>query len=158
MRADWLQVSPWLDCRPSDSREQSRRSSLGSEPFTVPSDEVRLAAGVSTTRLQTKRLSGSQWKKLNEVKKMKEGTWTIEKPTGKTPSSQNIGLFDGDPTCRFCGSETETAHHNICRCEALACQRYKFFVKLFVEPKDKSMALLKDLCLFVRGTGLMNQC
>jgi hypothetical protein len=113
-------VSLRIDCRPSDSWEQSGRSSLGSEPFTVPSDEVRLAAGVFTTRLQTKRLLGVQWKKLIKVKKMKEGTWTVVKPTGKTPS-QDMGLFDGDLTCRFCGSETETAHHIICRCEALAC-------------------------------------
>jgi hypothetical protein len=85
------------------------------------------------TRLQTKRLLGVQWKKLIKAKKMKEGIWTVEKPTGKTPSSQDMGLFDGDPTCRFCGSETETAHHIICRCEALARQCYKFFGKLFVE-------------------------
>jgi hypothetical protein len=88
---------------------------------------------------------------------MKEGTWTVVKPTGKTRSSQDMGLFDGDPTCRFCWSETETVHH-ICRCEVLARQQYKFFGKLFVEPQDKSMALMKELCLFVRGTGLMNQC
>jgi hypothetical protein len=99
-----------------------------------------------------------QWKKLIKVKKMKEGTWTVVKLTGKTPSSQDMGLFDGDPTCRFCGSETQTAHHIICCCEALAHQSYKFFGKLFVEPKARSMALWKDLCLFVRGTGLMNQC
>jgi hypothetical protein len=49
-----------------------------------------------------------------------------------------MGLFDGDPTGIFCGSETETAHHNICRREALARQRYKFFGKLFVEPKIKA--------------------
>jgi hypothetical protein len=158
MRTDWLQVSQWLDFRPSDSREWRGRSSLGFEPFAVPSDEDRLAAGVSMTRLQTKRLSGAQWKKLIKAKKMMEGTWTFEKPTGRTPSSQDMDLFDGDPTCRFCGSETETAHHIICRCEALARQRYTFFGKLFVEPKDKSMAFLKDLCIFVRGTGLMNQC
>jgi hypothetical protein len=125
--------------------------------YTFPSEEVRLAAGVSTTRLQTKRLSEARRKKLIMVKKMKEGTWTVVKPTGKTPSSQDMGLFDGDPTCRFCGSEPETAHHN-CRCEALARQRYKFFGKLFVEPKDINTASLKDLRLFVRGTGLMNQC
>jgi hypothetical protein len=63
------------------------------------------------TTMQTKRLSGAQWKKLIKAKKMKEGTWTVEKPTGKTPSSQDMGLLDGDWTCRFCGSETETAHH-----------------------------------------------
>jgi len=25
-----------------------------------------------------------------------------------------IGLFDGDPVCRFCGMETETVQHIIC--------------------------------------------
>jgi hypothetical protein len=69
-----------------------------------------------------------------------------------------MGLFDGDPTCRFCRLETETVFHIICCCEALAHQRYNFFGKLFAEPKDKSTASLKDLCLFVRGKGLMNLC
>ena len=35
-----------------------------------------------------------------------------------------MSLFDGDPTCRFCRTETETEQHIICRCEALAGQRY----------------------------------
>ena len=35
-----------------------------------------------------------------------------------------VGLFDGDPICRFCGMETETVQHIICCCEALAGQRY----------------------------------
>jgi hypothetical protein len=69
-----------------------------------------------------------------------------------------MGLFEGDPACRFCGSETESVHHIICSCEALAQQRYKFFGKMFVEPRDIRMASLEDLCLFVRGTGIMNQC
>jgi hypothetical protein len=69
-----------------------------------------------------------------------------------------MGLFDGDPTCRFCRSETETVYHIICHCEVLARQCYKFFGKLFAEPKDISMTSLKDPCLFVRGTGLINQC
>jgi hypothetical protein len=46
-----------------------------------------------------------------------------------------MGMFDGDPTCRFCRKETETAQHIICCCEALACQRYNVFGNLFVEPK-----------------------
>ena len=71
---------------------------------------------------------------------------------------KTMGLFDGDPTCRFCGADTETVHHIICGCEALALQRYKFLGKMFVEPRDISLALLKDLCLFVRSTGIMNQC
>jgi hypothetical protein len=32
-----------------------------------------------------------------------------------------VGLFDGDPTCRFCRKETETVQHIICCCKALAC-------------------------------------
>jgi hypothetical protein len=66
-----------------------------------------------------------------------------------------MGLFDGNPDCRFCKMETETVYHIICCCEALAHQRYNFCGKFFVLPKDISMASLKDLCLFVRDTGLM---
>jgi hypothetical protein len=81
--------------------------------------------------------------------------------TGHAPVRKHlniIGLFDGDPICRFCRSDTETVHHIMCCCKALARQCYKVFGKLFAEPKDISMASLKDLCLFVRGTGLMNLC
>jgi hypothetical protein len=43
--------------------------------FSVPSsDEERLAAGISTNRLQTKRLSGAQRKRLIRERKMREGT------------------------------------------------------------------------------------
>ena len=35
-----------------------------------------------------------------------------------------MGLFDGDPICRFCRTETETVQHIICCCETLARQRY----------------------------------
>jgi len=48
-----------------------------------------------------------------------------------------MGKFDRDPVCRFCGTETETAQHIICCCEALARQRYNVFGSLIVEPKDK---------------------
>jgi hypothetical protein len=63
-----------------------------------------------------------------------------------------VGLFDGDPTCRFCRKETETVQHIICCCKALARQRFN----VFVEPKDISTASVKDLCLFIRSTGLLN--
>jgi hypothetical protein len=69
-----------------------------------------------------------------------------------------MGLFDGDPTCRFSRMETETVYHIICCCEALAHQHYNFFGKLFAEPEDISTASLKDLYLFIRDTGLMNLC
>jgi hypothetical protein len=69
-----------------------------------------------------------------------------------------MGLFGGDPTCRFCRMETEIVHHIICCCEALARQSYNFFGKLFAEPQDISTPSLKDLCLFIRDAGLTNLC
>ena len=65
-----------------------------------------------------------------------------------------VGLFDGDPICRFCGMETETVRYIICCCEALARQRYNVFGRLTVEPKDISTASVRDLCLFIRGAVL----
>ena len=67
-----------------------------------------------------------------------------------------MGLFNWDPTCRFCKMETETVQHIICCCEALARQRYNVFGKLIVETEDINTASVKDLCLFIRGTGLLN--
>ena len=67
-----------------------------------------------------------------------------------------VGLFDGDPTSRFCRKETETVQHIICYCQALACQRYNVFGNPLVGPKDISTASVRDLCLFIRGTGLLN--
>ena len=75
-------------------------------------------------------------------------------PVKKHPSI--IGLFDGDPDCRFCKMETEIVYHIICCCETLARHHCNLFGKFFVEPKDISMASLKDLSLFIRDTGLMN--
>jgi hypothetical protein len=49
------------------------------------SDEERLAAGISTIGLQTKRLSGAQRKRLIREREMREGTWT-EKKTSKKNS------------------------------------------------------------------------
>jgi hypothetical protein len=67
-------------------------------------------------------------------------------------------LFDGDPTCSFCRKETETVQHIICCCEALAHQCYNIFGNPFVEPKDMSTVSVRDLCLFIRGTGVLNLC
>jgi hypothetical protein len=69
-----------------------------------------------------------------------------------------MGLFEGDPTCRFCRKEADTVQHIICGCEALAGQRYNVFGYPFVEPKDISTASVRDLCLFIKGTGLINLC
>jgi len=81
--------------------------------------------------------------------------------TGHAPVKghmQIMGLFSGDPSCRFCKMETETVQHITCCCEALACQRYNIFGKPFVEPKDISTASLRDLCLFIRDTEILNLC
>jgi hypothetical protein len=67
-----------------------------------------------------------------------------------------VGLFGGDPTCRFCRKETETVQHIICCCEALARQRYNVFGNLFVEPKEISTATVRDVCLYIKGTRLLN--
>jgi hypothetical protein len=69
-----------------------------------------------------------------------------------------MDLYEGDPTCRLCRKETETVQHIICCCEALAGQRYNVFGNLFVEPKDISTASVRELCLFIRGIGLLNVC
>jgi hypothetical protein len=66
-----------------------------------------------------------------------------------------MGLFEGDPTCRLCRKETETVQHIVCCCKAVAGQRYNVFGNPFVEPKDISTASVRDLCLFIRGTGLL---
>ena len=57
----------------------------------VSSDEEKLAAGILTIGLQTKRLSGAQRRKLMKAKKMKEGTWTERKPPRKTTPLQDKG-------------------------------------------------------------------
>jgi hypothetical protein len=46
--------------------------------------------------------------------------------TGNAPVRGHLrimGLFSGDPSCRFCRMETETVQHITCCCEALARQR-----------------------------------
>jgi hypothetical protein len=72
--------------------------------------------------------------------------------TGHAPVRRHLnimGLFKGDPTCRFCRKETETVQHIICCCEALARRHYNVFGNPFVEPKDISTASVRDLCLFI---------
>ena len=58
-----------------------------------------------------------------------------------------IGLFDGDPSCRFCGMENETVQHLVCRCGALSRQRFNVFEEPTTEPKDICTATLGDLGL-----------
>jgi hypothetical protein len=71
---------------------------------------------------------------------------------------RTIGLFNEDPSCRFCRMETETAQHIIRSCEALSRQRYNIFGKTLVEPREISTASVRELCLFIRVSGLLNLC
>jgi hypothetical protein len=48
--------------------------------------------------------------------------------------------------------------HITCCYEVLARQHYNVFGKLFAEPKDISTASVRDLCLYIKGTGLLNLC
>jgi len=74
--------------------------------------------------------------------------------TGHAPVRGHLytmGLFDGDPTCRFCRKETETVPHIICRCEALAHQRYNVFGNPLVEPEDISIASVRGPVPLYKG-------
>jgi hypothetical protein len=66
--------------------------------------------------------------------------------TGHAPVRMHLrtmGLFEGDPTCRFCRKEAATVQHIICRCEVLACRRFNVFGNPVVEPKDISTASVR---------------
>jgi hypothetical protein len=81
--------------------------------------------------------------------------------TGHAPMRKHLltmGLFEGNPTYRFCRKEAETVQHIICGCEALAGQCYNVFGNPFFEPKNITTASVRNLCLFIRGTGLLNLC
>jgi hypothetical protein len=68
-----------------------------------------------------------------------------------------VGIFNEDPSCRFWRMETETVQHILCCCEALGRERY-VFRKLFAEPNVISTASVREFCLFISGTGLLDLC
>jgi hypothetical protein len=81
--------------------------------------------------------------------------------TGHAPVRTHLGtmgLFKGDHACRFCKQEAETVQHILCHCEVMARRRFSVLGDSVVEPKDISTASVRDLCLFIRGTGLLNVC
>jgi hypothetical protein len=63
------------------SKQKPQVEVLESKPSTASSDEKKLAAGFLMIGLQAKRLSGAQRIKLLRERKMKEGTWIVEKPS-----------------------------------------------------------------------------
>jgi hypothetical protein len=61
---------------PADLLQQELHAEVTEQKLpAVSSDEEKLAAGISTTGLQAKRLSGAQRRKRMKEKKMREGTW-----------------------------------------------------------------------------------
>jgi len=71
---------------------------------------------------------------------------------------QTIGLYDGDPSCRFCGLQTETVQHLVCYCEDLSRKRFNASGESTIEPKVISTATVRDLSLFIRNTGIVKLC
>jgi len=76
--------------------------------------------------------------------------------TGHAPVRGNLyimGLFNGNP-----------AGWRLKQCSILSAAARRWLVsaivsgKLTVEPKDISTASVRDLCLSIRGTGLLNMC
>jgi hypothetical protein len=63
--------------------------------------------------------------------------------TGHAPVRMHLrtmGLFKGDPACRFCRQEAKTVQHIICRCEGMARWSFKVFGDSVAEPKNISTA------------------
>jgi len=150
------------------ARQTSAMLLLGPEPaLGIPKCSVREAIKNWTETLHLrawKDLPGARHGKLfidRPCKKraddlLKLGRHQIKMATaiytGHAPVRGHLytmGLFDGDPICRFCGMETETVQHIICCCEVMAHQRYYVFGRLTVEPKDISTASIRNLHLFI---------
>jgi hypothetical protein len=95
---------------PADLLQQEAHVEVvGPKPSTDLSDEVRLAAGKSMTRLPTKKLSAVRWKRLTRERKMKkEGTWTDKKPPRKTPSSLGMGAAGSSGGVKRAHSDSST--------------------------------------------------
>jgi hypothetical protein len=66
-----------------------------------------------------------------------------------------VGLFDREPSCKFCRKETESVLHIICGCETLACQCYNVFGNPLVETKDISTVSVRDPVPIYKGERVM---
>jgi hypothetical protein len=74
----------------------------------VSSDEERLAAGISMIGLQAKGPFGAQWRRLTREGRMKEGTWTADRPPGGAPSSRVKGMAGGSGGVKGPHSDSST--------------------------------------------------
>ena len=92
-------------------KQNPQEEVLEAKLSTASSDEEKLTAGISTIGLQAKRLSGAQRKKLITERKMKEATWTEEKPKRKTPPSQVKGTVGSRGGVKRPHSDSSTPPH-----------------------------------------------
>jgi hypothetical protein len=75
--------------------------------------------------------------------------------TGHAPVRRHLyimGLFNGDPACRFCRMETETVQHIISCCEALAdCQTKRHKHSLGKRPLllNKRHRVIEPVCIMI---------
>ena len=70
-----------------------------------------------------------------------------------------VGLYDGDPSCRFCGTGDRNSAAPCLLLRGLVCQRYNVLGELTVEPNViLCTATVKDLCLCISHTGLSKLC
>jgi hypothetical protein len=88
--------------------------------------------------------------------KLMAGILTGHAPVRSHP--QTTDQYDRDPSCRFCGLETETVQQLLCYCEALSRKLFNAFGELTIEPNVISIATVRDLCLFIRNTGISKLC
>jgi hypothetical protein len=86
---------------PGDFLQQEPHVEVVGTKSSVDLSYERSAEGVSTTRLQTKKLSGTQRKSLARERKMKEGTRTDKKPLRKIPSSQVDAVGSGGRDIKY---------------------------------------------------------
>jgi hypothetical protein len=80
--------------------------------------------------------------------------------TGHAPVRKHLrpmGLFKGTPPADSADRRPKQCSI-VCHCEGMARWRFDVFVDSVVEPNDISTASVRNLCLFIRGTGLLNLC
>ena len=73
-------------------------------------------------------------------------------------TNETMRLLQGGFDCRFCRTETETAHHITCSCEASTRRSHSIFGKLSLLWEDLETAFTIGLCSLVKNTALLSLC
>jgi hypothetical protein len=67
-----------------------------------------------------------------------------------------MGLFEGDPTCKFCRKEAETVSTLSAAARLWPVSTIMFLEIRRLTQKNIRTASVRDLCLFIQGIGLYN--